>query len=539
MAERTRDDSRYKSIILPSGFIGDSFQVIPGSIEQTIMFTPRPSPQHFNLSLAKRNVIVIFQALHRTQQHRLLTHTVAEDVTAVLGHASLDGANAVARIVDYYCDTRLKFNRENRKRDEYDKRRLIHVLVDEEIRWRLTLGTDHPHILNPKISQTEAKRRYVEETKQLITSGFRNLMEISFPRGSNGPGIYRNKHFGILKGIDLKQDMSPMRAMEPRVRHEDLPKFRAKDYSLTTFFERYEAKKAAEASSKAPEDGNSGPAHEDADGAGPSSRPPKPPVNNANSSRAASEHSIASDDMDLSDGDDSDDDAQMSDPLVPHSASDSGDQIPYTEAEIQEAEYQKAAEDALAEERRQHLEKVAVLEAKIAGHKKAHEQLVRGLVEVREQREVVAQENLALRNERDAARQEAEATQQTVEWRDGLNNMLAVHNHRMGEQIAEKDEELARLRREGVCRMPIRDCTVAHNGRVVAYNDELQADLAAMERAHTAALREVDSLQNEKEEGVRAFQDEVELMQAERARQEREEMEEAAYTLIALSRHRG
>lgn len=185
---------------IPEGFIGDPFRNNTGSIEQMILSQPRPAAKCFRMSWAQMNLHVVFQALHRTQKHRRLTHRVAEDVATVFGHASEEGANAVARIIDHYCSARLAFNRQNRLADLYHNRKLIHILVDEEIRYRYILGTNE-QIIYPHLSQHQAKKCYVAETKSLIQNSFPSLLNNQLPDVARPHHSYRNKHFGVLKNI--------------------------------------------------------------------------------------------------------------------------------------------------------------------------------------------------------------------------------------------------------------------------------------------------------------------------------------------------
>ncbi|KAK8070518.1 hypothetical protein PG997_010721 [Apiospora hydei] len=187
-------------IAMPEGFIGEALRVNQSSIEQTILSTNRPTVSHLNMSRTQVNVVVLFQALHRTQQHRLLTHRVAEDVAAALGHDSPAGANAVARIIDHYTAARLEFNRQNKAADKYHYRKHLHVLVDEEIRWRLTCGQNVQQV-TPSISQHEAKRRYVGEMKQLISNSIKFLLEVGLPDLTNPHHSPRNDSFGKLKDV--------------------------------------------------------------------------------------------------------------------------------------------------------------------------------------------------------------------------------------------------------------------------------------------------------------------------------------------------
>lgn len=183
---------------MPFGFIGDTLELT--NLEKQIMHTPRDM-SNSGLSLFHANLIVILQALHRTQQHRTLTHRAAEDVATVLGFGTPDGTKAVARIIDHFCSTRLAFNRVNREKNEHYQRSFIHVLVDEEIRWRYTLGTKDPQIVYPKLSQPQAKARYLADTKELIRKHFKSLLFKRMPCLDDPGRSASNQTFGVLKDI--------------------------------------------------------------------------------------------------------------------------------------------------------------------------------------------------------------------------------------------------------------------------------------------------------------------------------------------------
>lgn len=251
---------------LPKFFIGGPLEVDRGSIEEQLLFAKRCDLRGLKVTQVQSNLIVILQALHRTQQHRLLSHTAATEVAAVLGFNSNDGANAVARIIDFYCAARLAFHRQN---NDYHPRRVIHVLVDEEIRWRLTLGSD-PQVLDPRIDQVKAKAQYHAETQELIRTRFRELMVDCLPPKFPKEASARGRNFGVLKGLsklhpanlfstfeicmttdtlppDLNQPLMPMREMEPRPRTNPSRRPNPADYTVTSFIERFRAKEAAEA----------------------------------------------------------------------------------------------------------------------------------------------------------------------------------------------------------------------------------------------------------------------------------------------------
>ncbi|KAK8099486.1 uncharacterized protein PG998_012727 [Apiospora kogelbergensis] len=228
---------------LPKFFIGGPLEVDRGSIEEQLLFAKRCDLRGLKVTQVQSNLIVILQALHRTQQHRLLSHTAATEVAAVLGFNSNDGANAVARIIDFYCAARLAFHRQN---NDYHPRRVIHVLFDEEIRWRLTLGSD-PQVLDPRINQVKAKAQYHAETQELIRTRFRELMVDCLPPKFPKEASARSRNFGVLKGLNLNQPLMPMREMEPRPRTNPSRRPNPADYTVTSFIERFRAKETAEA----------------------------------------------------------------------------------------------------------------------------------------------------------------------------------------------------------------------------------------------------------------------------------------------------
>ncbi|KAK8023671.1 hypothetical protein PG993_011737 [Apiospora rasikravindrae] len=412
---------------LPDGFLGNPFAYAPSSIEEALLSTRRHMATQFSLSRAQANLIVIFQALHRTQQHRLLTHRVEEDVAAVLA-----------------------FNRQNKEADKYHFRKHLHVLVDEEIRWRLMCG-QHAQQVTPFITQGEAKKRYVGEMKQLIRNSFKYLMEVRLPDLNNPAASPRNDHFGKLKDVDLSTQMLPMQAMNPPIRYEDIPKPKPKELGITAWLKDFEAKKAAESSKKAAEEAakESAPdnGHEDSDdGAGPSRRSASPPTS-GNRPHTAGDNSPSSTSMDTSDDSG---DYQMAGVMIPLPASDIDDEEPYTEEQIAAAEHQRAAEEALAEERRKAQEKIEVLEAEVAGYKKAMETLTRGFNEMKVERDHLAAQNPKFRESEKMARNQARAAHALAAQREedlrAATDLVSQHEAeaRVAVDLASQNEAEAR-----------------------------------------------------------------------------------------------
>ncbi|KAK8103103.1 hypothetical protein PG984_016249 [Apiospora sp. TS-2023a] len=535
---RDMDNNRHA---LPFGFTGSPLQAT--RLERQILFTPRDTHKT-TFSVLQANLVVIFQALHRTQQHRLLTHTVAEDVAAALGFDSTAGANAVAHIVDHYCSARLAFNRQNRRDDLYYKHKHLHYLVDEEIRWRFTLGTDHPQILYPKFSQKQAKDRYLADTKELINKHFRQLLFVRLPCLESPQSSAANQKFGVLKGVDQSGPMPPMREMEPLVRYEDIPKPDPKKCGFNHFIEEYEAKKEAEAaaasiqvqksvsSSAAEEFTSTGSAPESADSGKRMEGTAVVPI--IKQEDAGPIATAAEDDSDASDDEAAssngmegtaaaprvkqDDSAGMAtaaedataasedeagrDEFIPMGLSDENADSPfadgaalipvadwydqYTEQQIWAAEREREAEEDLADERRKSKEKIELLETSVSAYTRVNEELTEGYTNLKAERDHLAEKNKALNCQSQAAREQAREFQELAAQRE--------EEVRAANQLVEqRDEEIRSTKDEGAR-------TEQMNQRLLRSNWQL-LDMNQVFMDHSLELAsEKDRLEQEKEQ---------------------------------------
>ncbi|KAK6857093.1 hypothetical protein PG995_007280 [Apiospora arundinis] len=418
------------SYSLPSFFIGDRIQVNQNTIEHQILFAKRPKATGLQIGLMQSNLILIFQALHRTQQHRLQYHPVAEDVAAVLGFEGTEGANAVARIIDHYCAARLAFHRQN---NEYHFRQLLHVLVDEEIRWRLERGSNS-QILDPRRNQPQAKNHYAAETKMVIETRFHDLMRQELPSAVRGQPSPRNKHFGVLKGINLSQPMPPMRAMESGVDRATFRKIDPKKYSVTTFIEQYNAKKAAEAekaanAETAAQSSTKTSAADTAEAASAPASSPSPVLDKAEEDGDKDVAEVPSEE--------DKDDVAMPEPPAPlpvNSASD-GSVHTFTDEQVGANELRRAAEEAAADQHRKDQQTIAALQAEIAGFKRAQEQWAHGLTTIKDERDRLASENPALRQENERLEKRAEDLNMEVTaleraYKDALKRIDALEDEK-------------------------------------------------------------------------------------------------------------
>ncbi|KAK7973335.1 hypothetical protein PG988_007469 [Apiospora saccharicola] len=661
---REMDNNRHA---LPFGFTGSPLQA--NRLERQILFTPRDTHKT-TFSVLQANLVVIFQALHRTQQHRLLTHTVAEDVAVALGFDSTAGANAVAHIVDHYCSARLAFNRQNRRDDLYYKHKHLHYLVDEEIRWRFTLGTDHPQILYPKLSQKQAKDRYLADTKELIHKHFRQLLFVRLPYLESPQSSAANQKFGVLKGVgqsnpthaiptydyclnadtlltDQSGPMPPMREMEPLVRYEDLPKPDPKKCGFNHFIEEYEAKKAEAAaasiqmqksvsSSAAEEFTSTGSAPEIADSG--KIMEGTAAVTIIKQEDAAPIATAAEDDSDTSDDEaassngmegtaaaprvEQDDSAAMAtavedataasedeagkDESIPMGLSDENADslfadgaalIPvadwydqYTEQQIWAAEREREAEEDLADERRKSKEKIELLETSVSAYTRVNGELTEGYINLKAERDHLAEKNKALNCESQTARKQARdfqslaaqreeevrAANQLVVQRDEeirltkdegaraeqmkqrllrSNGQLLDMNQVFMDHSLELASEKDRLEQENEQLHQAADEKTVENGRLLHRNQELDEERLATKRELAQALRKVEALEEEKRQEMNAFAEETRLFRAEtrawreqveiqeaderqrRVPEGQQRMEEAARALLALRRN--
>ncbi|KAK7917579.1 hypothetical protein PG985_011187 [Apiospora marii] len=240
---------------------------------------------------------------------------------------------------------------------------------------------------------------------------------------------------------------------------------------------------------------------------------------------------------------------------------------PYTEAQLQAAENERAAEEeALADERRKAKETINVLTGAISGYKKANAQLTSTYDMVKAERKHLAEENTALRREgyvsRDRARaiqglldqqqdetraaqalttdkeqqllltqtyadrlnRELRASRQLVAERDQeievtrrqcarygeMNQELLDTNQKLLDEkqqcLAQSEEfkdEVVLLRRSNRTLRKAVDDTTVENGRLVYRNQELDEERLAVEGELTRALRRVEDLEEEDQKEFR------------------------------------